>query len=315
MGAMGMSAGGCDLVFPYEEAPPLQVSLDASLDHHTSRDYLAIRDFQDLDGQTVTADSGEKPDSDSQPADATVTQCNSETEKYDAVDVGTDINIYQICNENQLADLYNNAQNHQGSSFFVMLQQSIPLSLSYQTKLSSGGGSFQGTFDGQGFEISGLVQPLFNTITDTAVIYDLSLGGVRINTSSSDLVGALAGTNNGTLRNIQVHGRVSGYENVGGIVGVNNGTIEDCVTVGIIQGVDNVGGLVGFNEVNAELLRSYSHAQVGVSLVQGNKGKGGAVGTNAGTISESFATGKVSGFVLLQWFYMASRSRFLQHPG
>ena len=80
--------------------------------------------------------------------------------------------------------------------------------------------------------------------------------------------------------------------NVTGLIGNNYATIRDIGAVGVsASGGAYVGGLVAYNRPGATLANAWSAATVsGTSTYVG-----GLVGNNQGTISNSFATGKVSG--------------------
>ena len=124
---------------------------------------------------------------------------------------------------------------------------------------------FRGTFDGQGYTISGLkiYRPsedvafagLFSTLGTRAVVKNLNLRNVDITALSSNGVGAMAGENAGSIINCNavvewIEGLGDGV--VGGLVGYNYplAKIINCsvIATGDIQTVhDMVGGLVGEN--------------------------------------------------------------------
>ena len=156
---------------------------------------------------------------------------------------------------------------------------------------------FTGTFNGSGFEISGLTinrdgddhVGLFG-FTGNAQINNTGL--VNVNIIGEDIVGGLAGTNNGQINNSYVTGNVSGEEMIGGLVGLNNGQTTSSHSNAFVYGDDeHVGGLVGVNESNGEIRGSFA-----LGNVEGDDdGVGGLVGTNNGEISNSYATGNVIG--------------------
>lgn len=135
---------------------------------------------------------------------------------------------------------------------------------------------FTGTFDGQGYTISGLTIKtsnkdnvgLFGFVGRSGVIQDLNLEDVEV--VGSERVGALVGTNNG-------------------------GTITRANASGSIEGVSLIGGLAGFNENDGEIRNSSTHASV---TARGNQSAdiGGLVGKNEGTVAESSSAGDVSGY-------------------
>ena len=109
----------------------------------------------------------------------------------------------------------------------------------------------------------------------------------------NSVVGGLVGSNNmGTIEKSYMAGDVKGFRNVGGLVGSNNATIQNSYTTGNIEGNDFVGGLVGAN--------IHEYAKIKKTYATGNvEGKrddaGGLVGSNRGTVEESYATGNVIG--------------------
>jgi filamentous hemagglutinin family protein len=96
---------------------------------------------------------------------------------------------------------------------------------------------------------------------------------------------------NATIAGSNATGSVSGAGGSGGLVGANEGGVSDSYAMGSVSGTIEVGGLVGFNT-----------GSVGGSYAKGNVSSsgndvGGLVGSNAGTgtISSSYAAGKVTG--------------------
>ena len=118
---------------------------------------------------------------------------------------------------------------------------------------------FNGTFDGQGYTISGIYinnenadnQGLFGYVDNKGEITN-----VRVEDSYFDVnysVGGIVGENYGTVSNCSNSGTVTGTANyvyVGGIVGRNGGTVENCSNSGAVTGTGSpndayVGGIVG----------------------------------------------------------------------
>lgn len=114
------------------------------------------------------------------------------------------------------------------------------------------GGSFNGTFNGNGHTIKGLNignqsysrGTGFFGETFTAVIKDLTIEG-NINTNT-DYVGGIVGHGYATITNCNFIGsiRTSLYQ-VGGIAGSGGFTITNCTVDGNISGASWVGGIVG----------------------------------------------------------------------
>lgn len=166
---------------------------------------------------------------------------------------------------------------------------------------------FVGTLNGGGFTVSGMAIPnattnhqgFFAAVGPAGDISNLTLDSVAISGTSVVRVGALAGLNQGTIRNVTVSGSISlsNSVTVGGLVGVNQGTISDTsATVSIFSSGTSsayIGGLIGLSETSAaEISDSEAHGSV-----TSQNGSGGLVGylDNGATLTRSHATGSVLG--------------------
>ena len=157
---------------------------------------------------------------------------------------------------------------------------------------------------------------LFATTTASSTIGDLGLTGVNV--TGRDRVGAVVGDNLGDISAVSATGRVkatgdrvggligrmsggtldggssagavSGVDDVGGLVGeLAGGSVSDSGSEMSVSGVDDVGGLVGSASSSASISGSHASGDVSAS----GQYAGGLVGTNAGSITASFATGDV----------------------
>lgn len=143
------------------------------------------------------------------------------------------------------------------------------------------GGSFNGTFNGNGHTIKGLNignqsysrGTGFFGETFTAVIKDLTIEG-NINTNT-DYVGGIVGHGYATITNCNFIGsiRTSSYQ-VGGIAGSGGFTITNCTVDGNISGASWVGGIVGNCQdggaytncyVKGEISANFAHHGVGAA--------------------------------------------------
>ncbi|MBO4412945.1 MAG: hypothetical protein J5779_02920, partial [Clostridia bacterium] len=106
---------------------------------------------------------------------------------------------------------------------------------------------------------------IFEELTSTAVVENLNVVGLlaktnngtiknvcvlnseTISNTSEDFVGGLANINNGTIQNCQVEASISG-KNVGGVAGKNAGTISNTLFAGTISASVNAGGIAAENE-------------------------------------------------------------------
>ena len=163
---------------------------------------------------------------------------------------------------------------------------------------------FEGTFDGQGYEIRDLFinRPDESCVGIFGTLGNLSGSGKGIienvvvanaSVTSASFVGALVGHSGGgtfsTVSNCYATGSVAGNSSVGGLVGANVGIVRGCYYVGNVTGITRVGGLVGLN--GGTVTNSHS----GGSVI-GNSDVGGLLGYNHyGTVSNSYSAGSVSG--------------------
>ncbi|MCL2283234.1 MAG: hypothetical protein FWC26_07950 [Fibromonadales bacterium] len=172
--------------------------------------------------------------------------------------------------------------------------------------------TFEGTFDGNGYEIRGvnvkkndehILSGLFGGLDMNGEIKNLGVISSTINGTKD--VGGLVGTNNGKISNSYFIGTVTGDQSVGGLVGQNAfGTISNSYSGGYVSGTGyTVGSLIGLN--GGELSSCYSTSRVtGVDIISNFAGKygeifGGLVGFNygdgLGIIMNSYSTGTVTG--------------------
>lgn len=165
---------------------------------------------------------------------------------------------------------------------------------------------FSGSFNFNNYTISNLTvngdyanAGLFATLADSAYVFDLTLTNANVDSYSN--VGALAGTNNGTVKNVNVVGaniitskNSIAIAKVGGIVGVNTSSIsKSSVTQAEILSVGYAGGIAGLQKTNkvnpASIRQSFAKANVIGELYVG-----GLVGYNEGAvISNSFVNKEV----------------------
>jgi len=186
-------------------------------------------------------------------------------------------------------------------------------------------GTFTGTFDGGGFIISGLTKPLFDEIggdgisseiSNLTLIADESTGvsgrGILANATligteivnvhgvgdvdggvSAD-VGGLVGTlGTGEISESSFTGDVTGTNTVGGLVGLAFGDITDSTFSGSVTGERYVGGIAGGTGAPTISNSSASGSVTGLAGGEGNIG--GLVGGGSATITDSHADVTVTG--------------------
>ncbi len=163
-------------------------------------------------------------------------------------------------------------------------------------------GNFSGAFDGLGHTISNMTISQLGTLyvglfgtTNGATLRNAGLLGASVN--SEYYVGSLVGSAyNSTVYNSFSTGTVAGYADVGGLIGhASFSTIDNSYATGNVIGSSgaDVGGLVGMS-YGSKISNSHATSKVvGVNSTI----VGGLVGysANGGTISNSYATGSVSG--------------------
>jgi hypothetical protein len=154
---------------------------------------------------------------------------------------------------------------------------------------------FTGSFNGGGYTISGLTKPLFNEIGGDGVSSEIS--NVTLIADESTGVSGRGILANSTLIGteiVNVHGVGDVYgganANVGGLVGtLGTGELSESSFTGDVTGTNTVGGLVGlaFGDITDS---TFSGSVTGERYVGGIAG-----GTGAPTISNSSASGSVTG--------------------
>ncbi len=129
--------------------------------------------------------------------------------------------------------------------------------------------TFQGTFDGNGYTISGLYinrsdelsynSGLFGYVSNLGVIKNLGVTSREGFTNSvRSYSGGLVGFNAGNISNCWADVDLTNYsgENIfriiGGLVGRNEGTITNCFAYGSVSGDESVGSFAGYNSGTIE---------------------------------------------------------------
>ena len=157
---------------------------------------------------------------------------------------------------------------------------------------------FTGSFDGNGYTISGLQinkddadnQSLFGVTSSDALIRNIGLLNVRIEGGAK--VAGLVGTNRGQVGYSYVSGSVQSKsgDTAGGLVANNaGGNIIGSYAISEVSGTSLLGGLVGDN--GGRIINS--HADGLIMPVSGISRFGGLVGRNQSLIANSYATGKI----------------------
>ena len=163
---------------------------------------------------------------------------------------------------------------------------------------------FQGSFDGDGHTITGLV--INDTGLDNTGLFGyfynggqiINLGVINANITGGSCVGGVVGyLQGGSVENCFVSGNgfISGNSTVGGVVGNNvGGTVENCYnTISVTGSGDTVGGVVGSNTTGT-VENCYNTGDV--TLTGSGDTVGGVVGLNIDGMTENcYNTGAVTG--------------------
>ena len=213
------------------------------------------------------------------------------TDLGDGYTVSEDGNTYTVYTADGLMAWAEAAQGN--PSLNCTLTHDIDLSGTEWEPVGDRNNVYTGTFDGNGHTISNLTITkenlsfgddcgMFGRVGTNATIKDLTLESVRLNVGADGIpIGALAGSNQGTISNCKVSGNISVTNNemqyVGGIVGwMESGVIQYCHSSASIQGGNSeyVGGVLGGEYITATVIKGCSFS----GSVTGNRFVGGIVG-------------------------------------
>lgn len=159
--------------------------------------------------------------------------------------------------------------------------------------------TFGGTFDGQGYTISGLTledygspKGFFRYVQAGALVKKLTIKGTITPIGTKTIIGGIAGSNSGILQNCVFTGTIKGDKQVGGIAGINesSGFISNCVAQGVQYGEHQVGGIVGENF--GRILLCTNEALVNTTVEENTFGLKDLEKINAGNLT-SFSTENV----------------------
>lgn len=232
---------------------------------------------------------------------------------------GTESNRYEISNVHQLQCMNQDLDAHyklvndidasktsewnDGSGFKPVGTDTDPYN-------AGGEQPFTGSLEGQDYEITGLT--VIRTTGDLQGLFGYSSGDIynvglkNPIVTGRNYVGPLVAYNtDGKIENSYTKsGEVNttyGYVgHVGGLVGHNNGNISNSYSTTYVTGRSKfrsgVGGLVGYGGSSSKIVSSYATGEVdfGGGTTWMTQKVGGFIGTNKGTISDSYATGTVS---------------------
>jgi large repetitive protein len=117
-----------------------------------------------------------------------------------------------------------------------------------RTIAPAGGEPFTGVLDGQGYEISGIINSTSNAVglfgVNAGTIRNLGVVDAQVHADARPS-GILADANSGTIERVWTTGAVTGRAQIGGIVGLSSGTVRDSWSKATMNGRTRVGGIVG----------------------------------------------------------------------
>jgi hypothetical protein len=213
-----------------------------------------------------------------------------------------------IYNEAQLAAIRTPAANL-AKNYILALAGAPALALTNPnwTPIGAAGATarFTGSFDGNGKTISGLTitgaatyRGLFGYIDTGSVVKSISFANVNI--SGGQYTAVVAGYSGGTIENCSVtSGSVYSSTSmmIGGIAGSSTGLVQGCSTAINVSGGSRTGGIVGNAAAGTQVINCNTSGNINSSS---NLGAGGIVGYSSSTttqiiIQNCHATGNISG--------------------
>ena len=173
---------------------------------------------------------------------------------------------------------------------------------------------YTGTFDGQGYTISGLYYDgsgkyvgLFGYVGSSGRVQNVNVADSYISSNNGARhTGGVCGHNRGTITNCSFSGNVTCNNSptyVGGVCGWNAGTTENCYNAGSVTSVGSytcVGGVCGYNGSGSTIRNCYNTGAVnGENTGDGYFFAGGVCGSNdsldrQSTITNCYNTGSVT---------------------
>ena len=159
--------------------------------------------------------------------------------------------------------------------------------------------NFTGTFDGNGYTISGLYAVdagLFRSIGENGVVKDLTVSG-EVTGNSGSGIGGIANENYGKITGCTNKCDVNniGFGHTGGVVGTNHGTVTDCTNTGSIttgSDTNSIGGGIAGSSDGGRISKCYNKGSVESVYYTG--GIAGRI-YNGGSVESCYNTGAVTG--------------------
>ncbi|MFY0683165.1 MAG: hypothetical protein JXR20_01335, partial [Balneola sp.] len=208
---------------------------------------------------------------------------------------GTSGDPYQVATAAQLDSVHNYLDKHFIQTADIDLDIAAYNTGSGWEPIGSSSSKFTGSFDGEGYTISGLFINrlgesqigLFGQIDVGATIENVAVIDADINGLYN--VGVVVGRNEGEVLTSYATGVADGVTYLGGLVGDNKGSIESSYSTVTLESASFYGGLAGNNE--GTITNSYSEGVI----KSGGSSAGGLIGRNTGTVTNSYWNTETSG--------------------
>ncbi len=145
--------------------------------------------------------------------------------------------------------------------------------------------------------VTGNIETIYSSVGGISGRNDgmINMCSSSVNITADDHVGGIVGFNtvSGTVTRCYSSAEIEADDYIGGIVGSNSGMVSRCSSSGAgdVTAGAMAGGVVGKNISGGIIIYCFS----GISVFA-NGNEGGLVGWNEGIISESYATGSVTGY-------------------
>lgn len=248
------------------------------------------------------------------PVESTYTATATMTALYEAKQNAVEGGYYSISGTDELKyfrDYVNQGFKTDGVIFFqdkdILITNTID---SWEPIGNSEKVAFQGTFDGQGYILTGMAITgrsnglgLFGYVNNAnAVIKNVGVFGVI---SGGDNCGAIVGElMTGTVSNCWFDGEMSAKDRIGGIVGkADNAQILNCVDFATISGDTSVGGIVGACSSSTTIKYCYYPQDIAGGCGQSSGSQTALIAFSKDgsdfTLERSVAVGSASGVKLL----------------
>ena len=241
------------------------------------------------------------------------------SDKYDLDGDGATESVYEIGNAGQLywfAKFVNEGNGNEESEAVLTDDISVNANVLNENGELNGGSfrnwtpiankpvcSFNGFFDGQNHEISGLYCVDLNDMPiglfGITVGYGRSISNVKLVDSyfsGTGYSGGICGASNHDIKNCYNESTVIGKSGVGGICGMTqNNNVENCGNSGRIIGEKNIGGIYGCGDLNYSVTNCFNN---GIISGESQAGEIGGI-TSGGSLKNCCYNSEINGLEVI----------------